>query len=331
MVVIDLLHSNIGDLRLSAPQMDGSIWLPRYNTDQLFHYMMECAMADMQPYLDALPKHHLETLLVRLVIAMGIEPASLHLVRRYENDGGVLVSGRWATLGSKPVNVLVRIAYQESAVRAAGIAEMLKDRDDVDHILVFMPHTRHAPQTAPNGSTCKELVFFVYQYQILALLMGYGIGCQKGTIPVSVFDQGFWLSEVNAASIAYSRLVAEPRKRWNADMSLSELLRGNKRESGETRSGSARSVTIFPRGQLSRNTTRAADIDEDEPGDEMDDLFVEDSLEAMFESEDSIRMMELDWSDSFDDFDSQDWYDYNSTVEFDDGEEEWIDRDDLDD
>lgn len=50
------------------------------------------------------------------------------------------------------------------------------------------------------------------------------------------------------------------------------------------------------------------------------DLFADDDgdddLGAVFGGDEADRMSELDWSDSFDDFDSQDWDDYNGTAEY---------------
>lgn len=67
------------------------------------------------------------------------------------------------------------------------------------------------------------------------------------------------------------------------------------------------------RTQLTRIDCNTVDTASDLFGDDDDD-----DLAAVFGGEEADRMGELDWSDSFDDFDSQDWDDYNGTAEYDD-------------
>ena len=66
------------------------------------------------------------------------------------------------------------------------------------------------------------------------------------------------------------------------------------------------------RTQLLHTPGCAAEVTGDLFGDYDDD----DDLGAVFGGEDVDRMSELDWSDSFDDFDSQDWDDYNGSAEY---------------
>jgi hypothetical protein len=69
---------------------------------------------------------------------------------------------------------------------------------------------------------------------------------------------------------------------------------------------------INSRAQLLHTLGHAADLTSDLLDDDDDD----DDLGAVFGGDDAERMSELDWSDSFDDFDSQDWDDYNGTAEY---------------
>jgi hypothetical protein len=258
----------------------------------------------MQPYLDSLPFSEVECLVIKLLVVMGLDTAFATTVRTYGD--GVLLSGIWSYRRATPCDVLVRITRQASCLEVDAFQQMLSGNRTAKQIIVVAPRDL-LPNTAERlaiGGGVK--VSYIDRTKLLKLFLGYGIGCRRDERNIMVFDQNSWLNDIRSAKVAYSNLrpaeAAVPAQAANLRSKVSGIVAIDQTIQGQLPTR---------KHEVRRN---AADL-LDTACEDADHGVVLGS--SWLGKDEQGRMSRRDWSDSFDDFDSQDWEEHFYTPEYD--------------
>lgn len=209
MAFYDVFKADLGGLQLTVPAMGDIVRVePLTGVEKKIQELCDQSLAQLGPCLEDLPAYQIEALLLELLIKMGMDGTSIQVVRRYIDDRGALISGKWGTNASSAVEVLVRIVFSQSYIGLGDLKQMLAGRPNVRHLLVIAPHTWIQETETRKAPASKTLVHFIDRVQLMALFARYGTGFCRRTVEIRAFDQGLLRREAGDASGHYSELLA---------------------------------------------------------------------------------------------------------------------------